>query len=209
MSTDTISDDTVRTRRDRYNVMNANLADNWWIVALRGVFALAFAACAIFIPGVTMISMVLLFGAYSLVDGIFSIALAVRGARRHERWGMLLLNGILGILAGVVALLWPGISVIALVVVIAAWALISSGLSVAAAIQLKRDHGRWWLVLGAVASFIYGVLLLIAPLIGALVLTWWIGAHALVLGVTLIALAFQLRTHRGERPHGLAPAQVS
>ena len=183
---------------------NAVLANNWWVVALRGALAIAFGIIAFVVPGATMLALVLFFAAYSLVDGVFSIVLAARGARKGERWGLLLLNGLFGIAIGVATVLWPGITVLAFVFMIGAWALVSGGLMLAAAFNLRISHGRWLLVFGAIVSLLYGVLLFAAPLIGALVLTWWVGAHAVVLGVTLIMLAFRLRRHRGEEtPHAM------
>jgi uncharacterized membrane protein HdeD (DUF308 family) len=187
------------------NAKNAVLADNWWAVALRGVLAILFGIVAFVAPTATMLALVLFFAAYSLLDGILSVVLAVRGARKGERWGWLLLNGLLGIAVGVLAAVWPGITVLAFVFMIAAWALLSGALMLAAAIGLKASHGRWLLVFGAIVSLVYGVLLSAAPLIGALVLTWWVGAQALVFGVILIALAFRLREHRGEHaPNAMA-----
>lgn len=177
---------------------NAVLADNWWVVALRGVLAILFGIVAFVAPVATMLALVLFFAAYCLVDGILGVVLAVRGARKGERWGWFLLNGLLGIAIGVMAALWPGITVLAFVFLIAAWALLSGGLMLGAAISLKVSHGRWLLVFGAIVSLLYGLLLFASPLIGALVLTWWVGAQALVFGVILIVLAFRLREHRGE-----------
>ena len=173
--------------------MNAVLARNWWLVALRGVLAIIFGLFAILFTGPTMLSLVLVFSAYMLVDGAFAIAAAIRAARANERWGLLVLEGIADIAAGIIAFLWPDITVLAFVLVIAAWAIVSGGLMWAAAYQLRRDHGRWWLVVGGVISVIYGALLVVAPLIGAIVLTWWIGAYALVFGGALLVLAFRLR----------------
>lgn len=180
------------------NARNAVLAGNWWVVALRGVLAILLGIAAFVLPAATMLALVLFFAAYCLLDGILSVILAVRGARSGERWGWLLVSGLFGIAVGILAVLWPGITVLAFVLMVAAWSLVSGGLMLAAAIGLKVSHGRWLLVLGAIASMIFGVLLFISPLIGALVLTWWIGAQALVFGVILIALAFKLRGHRGE-----------
>jgi uncharacterized membrane protein HdeD (DUF308 family) len=175
--------------------MNAVLAGNWWAMALRGVLAVLFGVLAFVLPGETILSLVLLFAAFSLVDGIFAIALAVRGARAGERWGMLLLNGVLGILIGVGAFLWPGITVLAFVLLIAAWALVSGVAMLVSAFTLKASHGRGWLVFGGIASLLYGILLVISPMIGALVLTWWLGVYALVFGIALLVLAFRLRPH--------------
>ncbi len=178
---------------------NAMLADNWWDAALRGVFAILFGIIAFAMPGAAMLALVLVFGAYSIADGIVNIVLAVRGARKHELWGLLLINGLLGIVIGIAAAMWPGITVLAFVFMVGAWALLSGGLMLGAALSLKISHGRWFLVFGALISLVYGALLFASPLSGALDLTWWVGAHALVFGVTLIVLAFKLRKHRGER----------
>src|SRR5215207_7205432 len=178
--------------------MCAVLAENWWAMALRGVFGILFGLIALFAPGPTILSLVLLFSAYMLVDGVFGIISAARAAGRHERWGLLLLEGLVNIAAGVVAFLLPGLAVIVFVLLMAAWALVSGGLMLGAAFKLTQQHGRWWLALGGVVSMIYGVLLAIAPLIGALVLTWWLGAYALAFGVILLVLAFRLRGQKNQ-----------
>jgi uncharacterized membrane protein HdeD (DUF308 family) len=180
----------------------AVLARNWWAVALRGVFAILFGIIAFVFPGATILSLLLLFAAYMLVDGVFAIVAAVRAARAGERWGLLVLEGIADIATGVIVFLWPGISLLAFVLLMAAWAIVSGVLMAAAAFRLPKDYGRWWLVIGGIASVIFGVLLAIAPLIGAVVLTWWLGAYALVFGVTLLVLAFRLRSRREEAPPG-------
>src|SRR3981189_527927 len=138
---------------------NAVLADNWWVVALRGVLAILFGIVAFVAPAATMLALVLFFAAYSLVDGILGVVLAVRGARKGERWGWLLLNGLFGIAVGVLAALWPGITVLAFVFMIAAWALLSGGLMLGAAIGLKASPGPWLVVLGGVGALLYCLLL--------------------------------------------------
>jgi uncharacterized membrane protein HdeD (DUF308 family) len=178
------------------NAMNAVLARNWWAVAIRGVIAILFGLMALLLTGPTMLSLILLFAAYMLVDGVFAIVSAIRAARAGERWGLLVLEGVADIVTGAIAFLWPGITLIAFVMLVAAWAIVSGGLMWAAAYQLKKDHGRWWLALGGIVSVVYGALLVVAPLIGAVVLTWWIGAYALVFGIALLVLAFRLREHR-------------
>lgn len=184
--------------------MNDMLADNWWAVALRGAVAILFGITAFAMPVVTMLSLVFVFAAFSIVDGVFGIVMSVRGARKGERWVWLLLSGVFGIAAGVVAALWPGLTVLAFVLLMAAWALISGTLMLISAFRLKIDHGRVWLVIGGIASIVLGVLLVISPFIGALVLTFWTGAHALVLGGTLLVLAYRLRSHRTGLPGNLA-----
>jgi uncharacterized membrane protein HdeD (DUF308 family) len=184
--------------------MNDMLANNWWAVALRGLVAILFGIAAFAMPLVTMLSLVVVFAAFSFVDGVFGIIMSVRGARKGERWVWLLLNGILGVVAGAVALLWPDITVLAFVILVAAWALVSGTFMLISAFRLKIDHGRIWLAIGGIVSVVFGILLVLSPFIGALVLTFWTGAHALVLGGTLLVLAYRLRSHRTSLPSNLA-----
>jgi uncharacterized membrane protein HdeD (DUF308 family) len=182
------------------DTLSAVLARNWWAIAIRGVVGIAVGVVAFAMPAATMLALVLLFAAYMLIDGVFAIIAAVRAARQHDRWGLLVLEGIADIVAGAIAVLWPGITVLAFVLLVAAWALVSGTLMVMAAFHLNIDHGRWWLALGGVASIVYGVLLIVAPLIGALVLTWWFGIYAFVFGAALLVLAFRLKA-RHDQPH--------
>ena len=176
------------------------LVQNWWLFTLRGVLGIIFGILALIFPGPTILSLVLLFSAYMLVDGIFGIISAVRAIRRKEdRWGLLIFEGLLDIATGVVAFLWPGLTVVAFVWLIAAWAIVSGGLMTAAGFRLNMDHGRWWLALGGLLSLAYGVLLIITPLIGAVVFTWWLGAYALVFGVALVIFSLKLRSRQHER----------
>src|SRR3954469_12834093 len=184
----------------RSSAMSALLAQNWWAVALRGAFAVLFGFVALFLPGVTIASLVLLFAAYMLVDGIFAIVSAVRAAAHHERWGLLVLEGICDIAAGAIALVWPGITVLTFVFLSAAWAIISGGLMLGAAFRLTKHHGRWWLALGCVVSIVWGLLLIMAPIAGAVVMTWWLGGYALIFGIMLLVLGFRLRGHKDAGP---------
>ena len=134
----------VRIRRRRHEKPDAR-ARNWWLVALRGVFALIFGIIAILLPGVTITALVLLFVAYMLVDGIFAIIAGVRAARRHERWGLLIVEGIADLVAGGIAIVWPLITIVAFIYLLAAWAIVSGGLAFAAALRLQLEHGRWLL----------------------------------------------------------------
>ncbi len=174
------------------------LADHWWVLALRGVCGVLFGIIAFALPGVTMVSLVWLFAAYLLIDGVLAIVAGVRAARRRDKWGLLVLEGIANLIAGVLAFLWPGITVLALVLLTAAWAIVSGALMLGSAFRLTIRHGRWWMVASGVLSIVWGVLITVFPIAGAVVLTWWIGAYALVFGVLLLALAFRLRSKRGQ-----------
>jgi uncharacterized membrane protein HdeD (DUF308 family) len=175
------------------------LVQNWWLFLSRGILGIVFGCLALIFPGPTMLSLVLLFSAYMLVDGVFAIISAVRAIRRKEdRWGLLIFGGLLNIAVGIMAFLWPGLTVVAFVWLIAAWAIVSGGLMTAAGFRLNIDHGRWWLVLGGLLSVAYGALLIIAPLIGAIVLTWWLGAYAIAFGVALVIFSFKLRSRQHE-----------
>ncbi len=185
----------------RNEFMIVALAENWWAIAIRGALGILFGLVALFLPGATMLSLVLLFAAYAFVDGIFGIVSAVRAAREGQRWGLLVLEGLVNIGTAAIAVLWPGITVIAFVLLIAAWAILSGALMLGAAFRLESGDGRWWLVLGGLVSLIYGALLVAAPMIGAVVLTWWLGAYALVFGVALIVLAFKLKGRLEKTQH--------
>jgi uncharacterized membrane protein HdeD (DUF308 family) len=183
---------------DRAEAMSSLLAQNWWAIALRGVFAVVFALIAFFQPGATLLSLVLFFAAYMLVDGVFGIVAGVRAASRHQRWGLLILEGVLNILVGIVAFLMPGLTVVFFVTLMAVWSLITGILMIVAAFKLNPAFGRGWLIFSGIVSVLFGVALLIAPLVGAVVLTWWLGAYALAFGISLLILAFKLRGRRDD-----------
>jgi uncharacterized membrane protein HdeD (DUF308 family) len=185
--------------KERCDALSDVLADNWWAVGLRGILGIVFGLICLLTPGVAIGAFVILFAAYMFVDGGFAIASAWKAARTGERWGLLIVEGIVDIAAGLVAIVWPAITMVALIWLVAIWAIVSGALMLYAAFMLNRDHGRWWLALGGIASLVFGVLLVIEPLIGAVVLTMWIGAYALVFGGFLLVLAFQLHSRKEDR----------
>jgi len=170
------------------------LARNWWAFVFSGVAAVLFGLLALAMPGATMLSLVLVFAAYAVVDGVFALTAAVRAAQAQERWGILALEGLVDILAGMAAVLWPGPSVVVFVTLIAVWALLTGALLLAAALKVDAERGRSWMILGAVSSILLGAALLIAPFVGVLVLTSWIGAYSLIFGIAMLVLAFRLRS---------------
>ena len=190
----------------RLDAMSAALARNWWLVALRGGVAILFGILAFVAPGAFVLSLVLFFAAYTLTDGIFAILGAVRAAQHHERWGFLLLEGIVDIVVAVAAVLVPGAAVWAFVLLLAAWALVTGGLMIAAAFRLHLHYGRWWLILGGVVSILFGIALMIEPGMSALVLTWWVGSYSFAFGILLLILAFKLRSRHGAAGQPLTPS---
>jgi uncharacterized membrane protein HdeD (DUF308 family) len=170
------------------------LARNWWVVLLRGLAGIIFGVLTFIWPELSFAALVLLFGAYAFADGVLALITAVR-QRGNDRWWLLVLHGILGMAIGVATVLWPGITALALLYLIAAWALVTGALEIAAAIRLRKViTGEWLLALAGVASVALGILLVLFPGPGAFALVIWIGAYALVAGVLLVMLAIRLRS---------------
>ena len=190
------------------DAMSALLARNWWALALRGLFAILFGVIALFLPDITMLALVLLFAAYMLVDGVLAIVAGVRAARRHDRWGWLILEGAIDLIAGGIAVVWPLVTIVAFVWLLAAWAIVSGVILFAASFRLNLAHGRWLMTLGGAISVVWGVLLILWPLTGALVLTWWMAGYALLFGGVLLFLAFRLRRRLRTLPPGMLPQQT-
>jgi len=179
------------------DAMNATLARHWWAIVLRGVIAVLFGIVALAAPGAVLLSLAVFFGIYMLIDGVIGLVTSARAVAAHGHWGALLAEAVLNIIMGLIALVLPGAAVLAFVLLMAAWALISGGLMLAAAVKLHASHGRWWLGLGGVVSMLWGVLLVLAPMLGAVVLTWWLGVYAIIFGVSLLACGWRLR---GQNP---------
>jgi uncharacterized membrane protein HdeD (DUF308 family) len=170
------------------------LTANWWALAIRGMVAVLFGLLTLFLPGITLVTLVLLFGAYALVDGVFNVIAFFRVA--SHQWA-LLIEGVVGIIAGVLTFAWPAITAIALLYLIAFWAMLTGIFEIVAGIRLRKTIANEWLLLVmGVLSLLFGLLILFAPGTGALAIVLWIGAYALVFGVFLLALAFRLRGHR-------------
>jgi uncharacterized membrane protein HdeD (DUF308 family) len=171
-----------------------NLLTDWRMVALRGVVALGFGVLTLAWPSLTLWALVVLWGAYALVDGavVLGAAIANRVPIGRSR-GWLVFDGIVGVAAGIVTFAWPDVTALALLFVIAAWAIITGVVEVTTAIELRQMiHNEWLLGLAGVASVVFGILLVITPGAGALVITWLIGWYALLFAVMLLSLAWRL-----------------
>lgn len=177
---------------------------HWWALALRGFIAILFGLAAILRPGIALEALILLFGAYALVDGVFSIVGVFGGTRGGTPRWLLLLEGVVSILAGLVAFIYPGLTAIALLYLIAAWAVVTGLAEIATAIRLRQEiTGEWALILGGILSVLFGLLLAVLPAVGILSLIWLIGAYAVAFGVLLLITAFQVRGRDdsgGDRP---------
>jgi uncharacterized membrane protein HdeD (DUF308 family) len=176
--------------------MSALLARNWWAIALRGALALMFGIAALAVPGITTRALVIAFGAYTLADGVLAIVSAIRTAGEHERWWPLVIEGLVNMGTGMIAFWAPEATLLAFVYLSAAWAILSGAAMLAALGSLHRSHGKWVLGLTGLVSVLWGILLAYAPATGALVMTTWLGAYALLFGAVLLVLAFQLRSQR-------------
>lgn len=182
----------------------AHLARNWWVFVLRGIVAILFGVLAFARPGITLEVLVYLFAFWALFDGIFSLIGSVGAAEAREPWWPLVFIGLLGIAAGLVTLRWPGITALALLVVIAFWSIFIGILEIVAAVRLRElISGEGWLILAGIASFAFGVLLIIYPGPGLLALVWLVGLYAIIFGIAQLMLGFRLRSLAAELP---APA---
>jgi uncharacterized membrane protein HdeD (DUF308 family) len=169
---------------------------NWWMLALRGVAALIFGILAFVWPGMTLLGLVFLFGAYALLNGILSLVAAFKAPEGMANKGSLIFLGLLSIVAGLLTFFIPGITALGLVLLIAAWALVNGVIEIVAAIKLRKVvRNEWLLILAGVLSVVFGILLLLQPGVGGLALIFWIGAWAIVMGILLLILAFKIRSH--------------
>jgi uncharacterized membrane protein HdeD (DUF308 family) len=179
-------------------------AGHWWALALRGVFSILFGLAALVRPGIALEALILLFGAYALVNGAFAIVGVFGGTRRGTPRWVLLLEGIVSILAGLFTLVYPGLTAFALLYLVAAWAIVTGLAQIATAIRLRQEiRGEWALILGGILSVLFGLLLAILPGVGILSLIWLIGAYAVAFGVLMLITAFMVRGRNSqgdERP---------
>jgi uncharacterized membrane protein HdeD (DUF308 family) len=172
-------------------ILFPGLGRRWWILLVRGIVAIVFGLLAFAWPGLTIIILTTLFAVYALVDGVFALIIGV-----HARWWLLALLGVLGILAGLFAFFYPGLTALTLLLIIAAWAIVRGIFEIAAAIQLRKViANETALIIAGVCSVIFGIILFARPAIGVLAVVWIIGAYALIIGIFLIVLAFRVKRH--------------
>lgn len=178
-------------------ILLRTLGRTWWLILLRGILAIAFGVMAYLWPKLTLIVLVAFWGAYALFDGVVALVAGwrARGAGGRPMWTLIVV-GLLGIAAGVVTFLWPGMTALALLMFIAAWAIAIGVFQIIAAIRLRKEiENEWWLGLSGALSVLFGVAMIASPGAGALALIWLIAAFSIVFGVMLVLLAFRLKRH--------------
>ena len=164
----------------------------WWLMVLRGLCGILFGVAAILVPGAAILSLVVVLAVYLLADGIFGLISAVMAGQRGERWGLLVAESLVNVIIAVVMLLFPDIAVLSFMLLLAVWAIVTGALMIGTALN-HRHQGKAPLVIGGLASVVFGIVLAVGPLIGAVILTWWLGIYALIFGGALLAFGLRLR----------------
>ncbi|WP_092805504.1 HdeD family acid-resistance protein [Rhodococcus globerulus] len=172
----------------------------WWMILVRGIFGVIFGIIALVWPGITVVALVFVFGIYSIVDGVVTLVRAIRDRAHLSSWGWFVFTGVVSVAAGVVALVWPGITAVVLLYIIAFYAILFGILGVIGSFKLKGLSGSgWgWLLAASVLAVIFGIILLIFPGEGIIGLTWLLGWYAIFFGILMLVGAFQIRSRAKE-----------
>lgn len=187
--------------------MVRTLSQNWWLLVLRGLLAILFGVLAFVWPGITILTLVILFGVYAIIDGLVAVGTGIARTRESARWWTFLVEGLISLAAGAVALLWPGLATLVLLYVIAAWALFTGILEIVTAIRLRHEiTNEWMLGLGGLLSVLLGILVFLQPAAGSLAIIWTIASYAVIFGILLIVLGFRLRSWRAPDSPGPIPS---
>ncbi len=177
------------------NVAVQAVKRNWWLLALRGVFAIIFGLIALFAPGIALRAFIIVFGVYAIIDGIAAVVIAIQERGSLSRWGWVLFEGIISILAGIVAFVYPGLTALALLFVVAIYAILTGILEIVAAFVIRGFAAREWaLGIAGILSIIFGIILFIRPGAGLLAILWLVGIYAIIFGILFIVRAFQMRS---------------
>ena len=171
----------------------------WWVLVLRGIISLVFGALALVFPGVTIAFAAIFFAAYLMLDGILAIAAGIRAAEAHRRWWPFLLDGLVSLIAGILAFAWPDVTIVIMVALVAVWAIVSGLLMVMPALRLPRGSGRGWLLFSGGVSVLLGLVILIQPATGLFYIVLSIGIYAIAFGAGLVALGFHVRRLHASR----------
>ena len=174
-------------------LVKSALHRSWWLLLLRGIIAVAFGVATFVWPGISLVSLILVYGIYAVADGILALIAAIRGGGVAPRW-WLALGGIASLAAGALAFVWPGLTALVLVYLIGFWSIVRGVLEIVGAIRLRNEiPNEWSLGLAGALSVLFGAILVVAPGTGALGLLWLIAAWAVLFGLLLIWVAFRVR----------------
>lgn len=166
----------------------------WWVMLLRGVFAIVFGIIAIVWPGLTLLGLIWLFGAYAIGDGAVEIWSGITNRGKHDRWWVEILIGLAGIVAGILVISWPGLSTVALMYLIAAWMLVMGVFQIVYAIRVRKEiSNEVWIILSGALSVVLGLYFFAFPGDGAISLVWLIGIYAVFFGVLLVIFSFRAK----------------
>ena len=177
--------------------MIADLSRNWWVLALRGVLGILFGIVAFVWPGATLAALILVFGAYVFIDGIFAVIAGIGMRRQMDRWWLIVLEGAAGIILGVLTFRSPDTTALILLTLIAAWSIVTGIFEIATALRIRTViENEWLMILSGVVSIVFGALLIAQPGAGGIAIVWLIGAYALIFGILMLVLAFRLRGMR-------------
>ncbi|HEX8728722.1 MAG TPA: DUF308 domain-containing protein [Ktedonobacterales bacterium] len=177
------------------------LARDWWAIGLRGLVAIAFGVLTLVAPGITLLVFIAFFAAYAIIDGLLAIYMSIRGREKMRGWGWLLVEGIAGVLLGILAFRWPGVTTLVLLAFIAAWAIITGIGEIFEAIELRKViNNEWLLILSGAVSVLFGLILIIFPASGIMALLAVVGIYAIIFGLLLLGLAWRLRGVQAEQP---------
>ena len=180
------------------------LCRNWWLLLLRGIAAIAFGVLTFAWPGITLLTLVLFYGAFALVDGVLALAAAIMGGAPAPRWWLAIV-GLLGIAVGILTFAWPGVTALVLLLFIAGWAIATGVLQIVGAIRLRKEiDNEWLLIAGGVLSMLFGLVLVTQPGTGALALIYVIGIYAVLYGIILVMFSLRLRKHTHPAPQARA-----
>lgn len=175
------------------SVMVHALAKNWWMLLLRGVAAIIFGVLAFAWPGMTLLTLIMFYGAFALIDGVLAVVAAITGGATAPRWWLAIV-GLLGIATGLLVFMMPGLTALVLLYFIAGWAIATGVFQIIGAIRLRKEiDDEWYLILSGVVSVLFGIGVMMAPGAGALALLWIIGIYAVATGAIMVALAFRLK----------------
>lgn len=167
----------------------------WWLVLLRGILAILFGLFALFAPGTALLALVFVFGAYAILDGVTAIVLGLRHRREEPHWGWHVIQGIVSVIAGIVAFAWPGVTVLAILFVIAFWSIVNGAAQIVESFAMRRrGSSTWgWILAGGIVSVLFGLVLIAQPGAGLVTLLWLVGIFSIVFGVILVVWALRLR----------------